>query len=151
MEKLALLASIGVADVIGTAAAADDQGSAILIRSCEIFMTYLLKFIYSEKAAKFCEIFPLLLTTVHPVKPLLPAHFHNLFLMVGVLPPCRQVFTTVRHQISMDFDYSSLQIADVFYRRPFTLIPERILRSCYSQSPKRIDLCATCYGNAICS
>ena len=42
MEKLALLASIGVADVIGTAAAADDQGSAILIRSCEIFMTYLL-------------------------------------------------------------------------------------------------------------
>ena len=30
MEKLALLASIGVADVIGTAAAADDQGTAIL-------------------------------------------------------------------------------------------------------------------------
>ena len=30
MEKLALLASIGVADVIGTAAAADDQGNAIL-------------------------------------------------------------------------------------------------------------------------
>ena len=29
MEKLALLASIGVADVIGTAAAADDQGIAI--------------------------------------------------------------------------------------------------------------------------
>ena len=28
----------------------------------------LLKFIYSEKAAKFCEIFPLLLTTVHTVK-----------------------------------------------------------------------------------
>ena len=26
------------------------------------------KFIYSEKAAKFCEIFPLLLTTVHTVK-----------------------------------------------------------------------------------
>ena len=36
-----MLASIGVADVIGTAAAADDQGSAILIRSCEIFMAYL--------------------------------------------------------------------------------------------------------------
>ena len=27
-----------------------------------------LKFIYSEKAPKFCEIFPLLLTTVHTVK-----------------------------------------------------------------------------------
>ena len=27
-----------------------------------------LKFIYSEKATKFCEIFPLLLTTVHTVK-----------------------------------------------------------------------------------
>ena len=27
-----------------------------------------LKFIYSEKAAKFCETFPLLLTTVHTVK-----------------------------------------------------------------------------------
>ena len=50
-----------------------------------------------------------------------------------------------------EFDFSSLQIADVFHERPFTLIPERILRSCYSQSPKRIDLCATCYGNAICS
>ena len=28
----------------------------------------MLKFIYSEKAAKFCEIFTLLLTTVHTVK-----------------------------------------------------------------------------------
>ena len=28
----------------------------------------LVKFIYSEKATKFCEIFPLLLTTVHTVK-----------------------------------------------------------------------------------
>ena len=28
----------------------------------------LLKFIYSEKATKFCEIFTLLLTTVHTVK-----------------------------------------------------------------------------------
>ena len=28
----------------------------------------LLKFIYSEKATKFCEIFPLLLTAVHTVK-----------------------------------------------------------------------------------
>ena len=27
-----------------------------------------IKFIYSEKAAKFCEIFPLLLTAVHTVK-----------------------------------------------------------------------------------
>ena len=26
------------------------------------------KFIYSEKATKFCEIFPFLLTTVHTVK-----------------------------------------------------------------------------------
>ena len=26
------------------------------------------KFIYSEKATKFCEMFPLLLTTVHAVK-----------------------------------------------------------------------------------
>ena len=29
---------------------------------------YPVKFIYSEKATKFCEIFPLLLTTVHTVK-----------------------------------------------------------------------------------
>ena len=28
----------------------------------------LLKFIYSDKATKFCEIFPLLLTTVNAVK-----------------------------------------------------------------------------------
>ena len=28
----------------------------------------LVKFIYSEKATKFCEILPLLLTTVHAVK-----------------------------------------------------------------------------------
>ena len=28
----------------------------------------LIKFIYSEKATKFCEVFPLLLTTVHTVK-----------------------------------------------------------------------------------
>ena len=28
----------------------------------------LIKFIYSEKATKFCEIFPLLLTTVHTVR-----------------------------------------------------------------------------------
>ena len=28
----------------------------------------LIKFIYSEKAKKFCEIFTLLLTTVHTVK-----------------------------------------------------------------------------------
>ena len=27
-----------------------------------------IKFIYSEKATKFCEIFPLFLTTVHTVK-----------------------------------------------------------------------------------
>ena len=27
-----------------------------------------IKFIYSEKATKFCEIFPLLLTTVHTLK-----------------------------------------------------------------------------------
>ena len=31
-------------------------------------LTLVLKFIYSEKAAKFCEIFLLLLTTVHTVK-----------------------------------------------------------------------------------
>ena len=31
-------------------------------------VTSLLKFIYSEKATKFCEIFHLLLTTVHTVK-----------------------------------------------------------------------------------
>ena len=29
---------------------------------------FLVKFIYSEKATKFCEIFPLLLTTVHTAK-----------------------------------------------------------------------------------
>ena len=54
MEKLALLASIGVADVIGTAAAADDQGSAILIRSCEIFMACLLT--SDEFELKFPEL-----------------------------------------------------------------------------------------------
>ena len=29
---------------------------------------YWVKFIYSEKATKFCKVFPLLLTTVHTVK-----------------------------------------------------------------------------------
>ena len=33
-----------------------------------IFWKKLVKFIYSEKATKFCEIFSLLLTTVHTVK-----------------------------------------------------------------------------------
>ena len=32
------------------------------------FYSLLVKFVYSEKATKFCEIFPLLLTTVHTVK-----------------------------------------------------------------------------------
>ena len=32
------------------------------------FSAFMLKFKYSEKATKFCEIFPLLLTTVHTVK-----------------------------------------------------------------------------------
>ena len=32
------------------------------------FFSSMLKFIYSEKAAEFCEIFTLLLTTVHTVK-----------------------------------------------------------------------------------
>ena len=31
------------------------------------FCNFLLKFIYSEKATKFCKIFTLLLTTVHTV------------------------------------------------------------------------------------
>ena len=35
----------------------------------QVYVLYrYLKFIYSEKATKFCEIFPLLLTTVHTVK-----------------------------------------------------------------------------------
>ena len=33
-----------------------------------VLQTFLLKFIYSEKATKFCEIFTLLLTTIHTVK-----------------------------------------------------------------------------------
>ena len=33
-----------------------------------VSLSPLLKFIYSEKATKLCEIFPLLLTTVHTVK-----------------------------------------------------------------------------------
>ena len=38
------------------------------LTSYEQAMGILLKFIYSEKATKFCKIFPLLLTTVHAVK-----------------------------------------------------------------------------------
>ena len=34
----------------------------------ELLALLVVKFIYSEKATKFCEIFPLLLTTVHTVK-----------------------------------------------------------------------------------
>ena len=34
----------------------------------QLFLDCTVKFIYSEKATKFCEIFPLLLTTVHTVK-----------------------------------------------------------------------------------
>ena len=37
-------------------------------RSCDQKSQNLLKYIYSEKATKFCEIFPLLLTAVHTVK-----------------------------------------------------------------------------------
>ena len=33
-----------------------------------LYMFSQLKFIYSEEATKFCEIFPLFLTTVHTVK-----------------------------------------------------------------------------------
>ena len=33
-----------------------------------LYMFSQLKFIYSKKATKFCEIFPLFLTTVHTVK-----------------------------------------------------------------------------------
>ena len=36
---------------------------------------WFLKFIYSEKATKFCEIFPLLLTTVHTVKSKISQNF----------------------------------------------------------------------------
>ena len=35
---------------------------------CAILIIFILQFIYSEKATKFCEIFTLLLTTVHAVK-----------------------------------------------------------------------------------
>ena len=35
---------------------------------CFFFYSFLVKFVYSEKATNFCEIFPLLLTTVHTVK-----------------------------------------------------------------------------------
>ena len=38
------------------------------VGDCETFWTYLVKFIYSEKATKFCEIFTLLLSHVVPVK-----------------------------------------------------------------------------------
>ena len=37
-------------------------------KDAEVAEVILLNFIYSEKASKFCEIFPLLLTTVHKVK-----------------------------------------------------------------------------------
>ena len=36
--------------------------------TCKIILCTILKFIYSEKATKFCEISTLLLTTVHTVK-----------------------------------------------------------------------------------
>ena len=39
-----------------------DEKSFAFSHTCE------LKFIYSEKATEICEIFPLLLTTVHTVK-----------------------------------------------------------------------------------
>ena len=71
MEKLALLASIGVADVIGTAAAADDQGNSIL-KEVAKWGSYLLKrpqhfgksppyfwlqYTYSKVKSRFPEIF----------------------------------------------------------------------------------------------
>ena len=40
----------------------------VLIGNRILCTTRKVKFIYSEKARKFCEIFPLLLTTVHTVK-----------------------------------------------------------------------------------
>ena len=44
------------------------EGHKNLLESSSRFWHYLVKFIYSEKAAKFCKIIPLLLTTVHTVK-----------------------------------------------------------------------------------
>ena len=38
------------------------------IRDVGFFLPFFIKFIYSEKATKFCDIFTLLLTTVHRVK-----------------------------------------------------------------------------------
>ena len=37
-------------------------------RQFALLLNLILKFIYSEKAAKFCEIFHILLTTVYTVK-----------------------------------------------------------------------------------
>jgi hypothetical protein len=42
----------------------------ILIEKSDEIVYHVLKFIHSEKATKFCEIFPSLLTTVHRVKAL---------------------------------------------------------------------------------
>ena len=44
----------------------DDEKGWAKVSNPKLFL--LLKFIYSEKAAKFCEVFPLFLTTVHTVK-----------------------------------------------------------------------------------
>ena len=44
------------------------EGHKNLLESSSRFWHYLVKFIYSEKAAKFCEIIPLLLTILHTVK-----------------------------------------------------------------------------------
>ena len=53
-----------------------DQKRMVLFSKISVSMFFIkarklllhIKFIYSEKATKFCEIFPLLLTTVHTVK-----------------------------------------------------------------------------------
>ena len=40
----------------------------VIVIDIEQIFSVLVKFMYSEKATKCCEIFPLLLTTVHTVK-----------------------------------------------------------------------------------
>ena len=44
------------------------KGTSFASKQVDVMVFGYVKYIYSEKATKFCEIFPLLLTSVHTVK-----------------------------------------------------------------------------------
>ena len=67
MENL-LLTVVGLMLLRETLLHAIALNEIVAFPEIKVNSVILVKFIYSEKATKFCEIFPLLLTTVHTLR-----------------------------------------------------------------------------------